>query len=214
MPNRHYSPLDHLFINLDQAVRTVFGRPLTTARPNPASEAPETVLTAVEQRCSARLMRVNHTGEVCAQALYQGQSLTARDMMVRTQLQQSAMEENDHLDWCEARLKELNIRPSVFNPLFYAGSFLIGTLNGQVGDRWNLGFLAETEHQVVVHLEDHLKRLPPQDRKSRAILEKMREDENQHATQALAGGGVNLPLPVRSLMQAASKVMTKTTYWL
>jgi ubiquinone biosynthesis monooxygenase Coq7 len=214
MSNRHYSPLDYLIINLDQAVRNVFGRSSTTARPNPASETPETVLTSAEQRRSARLMRVNHTGEVCAQALYQGQALTARDVTVHTQLQQSAMEENDHLDWCEARLKELNSHPSVFNPLFYAGSFLIGTLNGQVGDRWNLGFLAETEHQVVVHLEDHLKRLPAQDRKSRAILEKMREDENQHATQALTAGGVKLPLPVRSLMQAASKVMTKTTYWL
>ncbi len=214
MPNRHYSPLDHLLINLDQAVRTVFGRPPTTGRPSPASEAPETALTSDEQRCSARLMRINHTGEICAQALYQGQALTARDVMVRKQLKQSAMEENDHLDWCEARLQELNGRPSAFNPLFYAGSFLIGALNGQVGDRWNLGFLAETEHQVVIHLEKHLTRLPAQDRKSRAILEKMREDESQHATQALAGGGVRLPLPVRSLMQTASKIMTKTTYWL
>lgn len=214
MPNRHYSPLDHLLINLDQAVRTVFGRPPTTGRSNPASEAPDTVLTSFEQRCSARLMRVNHTGEVCAQALYQGQALTARDAVVRTQLQQSAMEENDHLDWCEIRLQELNSRPSVLNPLFYAGSFLIGILNGQVGDRWNLGFLAETEHQVVVHLEEHLQRLPAQDRKSRAILEKMRKDESRHATHALAGGGVKLPMPVRSLMQAASKIMTKTTYWL
>ena len=209
----HYTAIDTLLINLDQAVRTVFGRPPSTGRSNPADQARETELNATEQQQTARLMRVNHTGEVCAQALYQGQALTASQPEVRAQLEQAAMEENDHLNWCEARLEELGSHTSVLNPLFYAGSFLLGALNGQAGDRWNLGFLAETEHQVVQHLQDHLQRLPPQDEKSRLILTEMQADEGRHATTALEAGGTLPPLPVRLLMKAAAKVMTRTTYW-
>ncbi len=213
MTNRHYTPADTLLINFDQALRTVFGQPKTTGRPNPAVNVPSAELQSSEQRRSARLMRVNHTGEVCAQALYQGQSLTAQLDTVRDRMDQAAIEENDHLAWCEARLKELDSRPSALNPLFYAGSFAIGALAGKAGDRWSLGFVAETEYQVIQHLDSHLRRLPEQDRASRAILEQMKEDEARHATHAVVAGGVRLPLPIRLLMKGVSKIMTKTTYW-
>ena len=213
MTARYYTPADALLISFDQAVRTIFGRPATTGRGNPADNALETDLLETEQREAARLMRVNHTGEVCAQALYQGQALTAKLDTVRGRMEQAAHEENDHLAWCEARLQELSSRPSVFNPLFYAGAFAIGALAGKAGDRWSLGFVAETEHQVIAHLNGHLERLPADDQRSRAILEQMREDEARHATEALAAGGARLPLPVRALMKGVSKVMTGATYW-
>lgn len=212
MTERRYSPIDHLLINLDQAIRTVCGRPQTSERPRPA--APETELEPAEQQYSARLMRINHTGEVCAQALYQGQALTARLGAVRESMDRAAIEENDHLAWCESRIEELNSHTSFLNPFFYTGSFLIGTLAGKAGDRWSLGFVAETEHQVVRHLENHLERLPADDHQSRAIIEQMKEDEGRHATSALEAGGAALPLPVRLLMKATSKVMTSTTYWI
>jgi 3-demethoxyubiquinol 3-hydroxylase len=219
MNTRNYTAVDTLLINLDQALRTVAGQPATTGRPNPADLVPATELRSDEQRLAARLMRVNHTGEVCAQALYQGQALTARLDAVRNRMEQASNEENDHLEWCETRLKELNSRPSVLNPLFYAGAFAIGALAGKAGDRWSLGFVAagafatETEQQVVEHLNSHMDRLPATDQQSRAILEQMREDEARHAMDALAAGGARLPLPVRVLMRGVSKVMTKTTYW-
>lgn len=213
MNTRHYTPIDTLLINLDQALRAVAGQPATTGRPNPAGRAPAADLGSDEKLLAARLMRVNHTGEVCAQALYQGQALTARLDAVRDRLEQASNEENDHLEWCETRLKELDSRPSVLNPLFYAGAFTIGALAGKAGDRWSLGFVAETEQQVVEHLNAHLDRLPSTDRQSRAILEQMREDEARHAVDALAAGGARLPLPVRVLMRGVSKVMTGTTYW-
>ncbi len=213
MTTRYYTATDTLLINLDQAVRTLFGQPMTTGRPNPADDAPTAQLPPPEQRLAARLMRVNHTGEVCAQALYQGQALTARLDTVRGRMDQAMIEENDHLAWCEARIKELHSHPSLLNPLFYAGAFAIGALAGKIGDRWSLGFVAETEHQVVEHLNSHLNRLPADDQPSRAILEQMKEDEAQHATGALAAGGARLPLPIRVLMKGASKVMTQTTYW-
>jgi ubiquinone biosynthesis monooxygenase Coq7 len=214
MTARQYSPFDHLLLHLDQAVRTVFGRPQTTGRYNPAQAIAEVAMSPTEQQHSTRLMRINHSGEVCAQALYQGQALTARHQSVRDRLEQAATEENDHLDWCAARIKELGGHTSVLNPLFYAGSLLIGALNGMAGDRWNLGFLAETEEQVVRHLEDHLQRLPNQDHKSRAILGTMKADEGHHATMALQAGGAKLPLPARLLMKVAAKVMTTTTHWI
>jgi ubiquinone biosynthesis monooxygenase Coq7 len=215
MTNRNYTAADQLFINLDQAIRTLFGRPATTGRARPtAAEAQDEELSPDSAHEAARLMRVNHTGEVCAQALYQGQALTAQLDNVRERMEQAANEENDHLAWCEARLKELDSRPSVLNPLFYAGAFAIGALAGKVGDRWSLGFVAETEYQVVQHLDSHLKQLPAQDQASRAILEQMKDDEARHATAALVAGGKRLPLPIRLLMKGASKVMTKTTYWL
>jgi ubiquinone biosynthesis monooxygenase Coq7 len=213
MTTRNYTPLDRLLINLDQAVRTLFGQPVTTGRPNPAAAAPAVELPPWEQRRAARLMRVDHTGEVCAQALYQGQALTARLTEVRDRMERATVEENDHLAWCEARLRELNSRPSLLNPLFYAGAFAIGALAGAAGDRWSLGFVAETEQQVVEHLNAHLERLPAADRPSRAILEQMREDEAHHAATAMAAGAGRLPFPVRALMKGASQVMTQTTYW-
>ncbi|MCP5158593.1 MAG: 2-polyprenyl-3-methyl-6-methoxy-1,4-benzoquinone monooxygenase [Gammaproteobacteria bacterium] len=214
MTNRHYTSADTLLINFDQALRTVFGQPKTTGRLNPAVSAPPaTELNPSEQQQAARLMRVNHTGEVCAQALYQGQALTARLDTVRDSMDQAAIEENDHLAWCETRLKELDSHPSLLNPLFYAGAFVIGALAGKAGDRWSLGFVAETEHQVVEHLNSHLSRLPNHDQPSRLILEQMKEDEARHATHALAAGGARLPLPIRVLMKSAAKVMTSMTYW-
>ncbi|MDG4553033.1 MAG: 2-polyprenyl-3-methyl-6-methoxy-1,4-benzoquinone monooxygenase [Candidatus Competibacter sp.] len=213
MTTRYYTPVDTLLVTLDQALRTVFGRPATTGRANPAAAVPPAELPPEARQQAGRLMRVNHTGEVCAQALYQGQALTARLDAVRDRMERASGEENDHLAWCEARLKELGSHPSVLNPLFYAGAFTIGALAGKAGDRWSLGFVAETERQVVQHLNTHLERLPAEDRPSQAILEQMREDEARHAADALAAGGARLPLPVRALMRGMSRVMTRTTYW-
>lgn len=214
MGTRKLSRLDDLIVNLDQGLRTVFGRPKVTGRANPAGEEGEAELDERERRLSAGLMRVNHTGEVCAQALYQGQALTARLPQVREKMEQASQEENDHLAWCEGRLNELDSHTSYLNPLWYVGSFAIGAAAGLAGDRWSLGFVAETEHQVVDHLNDHLERLPQQDEKSRAIVEQMREDEGHHATVALEAGGVELPRPVRRLMALTSKLMTRTAYHL
>jgi len=213
MTARHYSPLDQLLINLDQGVRTVFGRPQVTERPNPAKELPDTEMEDREREHTARLMRINHTGEVCAQALYQGQALTAKLPEVRSKMDRAAKEENDHLDWCESRIGQLGGRKSLLNPLFYAGSFAIGALAGAAGDKWSLGFVAETEHQVESHLEDHLEQVPEEDRRTRAILEQMKEDEMGHASMALAAGGAELPDPIKLAMQLTSKVMTKSVYW-
>jgi ubiquinone biosynthesis monooxygenase Coq7 len=186
--------------------------PLDGPTPPPVRQQPSCSQSSAQE--AGRLMRVNHTGEVCAQALYQGQALTARLDPVRDRMEQASIEENDHLAWCEERLKELGSHPSFLNPLFYAGAFAIGAMAGRIGDRWSLGFVAETEHQVVAHLNDHLNRLPVQDQPSRAILEQMRKDEARHATQALEAGGAQLPWPVRTLMKGAAKIMTGTTYWI
>ncbi len=158
-------------------------------------------------------MRVNHTGEICAQALYAAQALTARDPEVQERMQQAADEENDHLNWCELRLAELNGRTSYLNPLWYLGSFAIGAAAGAVGDKWNLGFVVETEDQVVVHLSDHLGRLAAGDRRTRAILAQMQSDEEKHARMARDAGAAELPLPVKTLMRLQSKVMTTVAYW-
>jgi ubiquinone biosynthesis monooxygenase Coq7 len=214
MEARNYSPFDQLLLQIDKAVRTVCGAPPVTERPNPAQAQPEAELTADERRLAAGLMRVNHAGEVSAQALYQGQALTAKLTEVRDKMERAAMEENDHLAWCEQRLKELDSRTSALNPLWFAGSFAIGALAGLAGDKWSLGFVVETEKQVVKHLEEHLERLPEQDSKSRAVLEQMKEDEAHHATTALQSGGAELPGPVKQLMQLTSKVMTNTAYFI
>jgi ubiquinone biosynthesis monooxygenase Coq7 len=211
---RHYSPIDQFLIHADTALRTIAGKPLATHRPYPADGIEDCTLNASESKHVAGLMRVNHSGEVSAQALYQGQSITARNEEVREKLQQAALEENDHLVWTENRLKELGERTSLLNPLWYTGSFAIGAFAGALGDKWNLGFLAETEHQVVKHLDEHLGKLPVADERSRAILEQMKVDEARHATTALDHGGAALPLPVKKLMQAMSKVMTRTAYWI
>ncbi|HEX5515396.1 MAG TPA: 2-polyprenyl-3-methyl-6-methoxy-1,4-benzoquinone monooxygenase [Gammaproteobacteria bacterium] len=211
--HRNYSPLDHFLIQADLGLRTLLGNPIPTDRPDPALTVPEADLTEAERREAARLMRINHTGEVCAQALYQGQALTARSDEVKRLMQESAAEENDHLLWCERRLEELDSRTSYLNPFFYIGSLTLGAVAGLAGDKWSLGFLAETERQVEAHLDGHLTRLPETDDKSRAVVEQMKEDERKHATTATNAGGAELPLPVRQLMRLASKVMTKTTYW-
>jgi len=210
---RDYSPIDRLLMHADTALRTIAGKPVVTQRDYPANEIDDCEFEAEERQRVASLMRVNHSGEVSAQALYQGQALTARLGEVREKLEQAALEENDHLAWTENRLHELGDRTSYLNPVWYAGSFAIGAFAGAIGDKWNLGFLAETEHQVVRHLEQHLEKLPEQDKRSRAILEQMKTDEAKHATTALDHGAAELPVPVKKLMAAMSKVMTKTTYW-
>lgn len=211
---RSYTAADHLLINADQALRTLFGRPLVTERPNPAEQIAEVEMSAQECQETVRLMRINHTGEVCAQALYQGQALTAKLPEIRERMERAALEENDHLAWCEARLQELGGRKSLLNPMWYGGSFTIGAIAGVAGDKWSLGFVAETEHQVEAHLNGHLDRLPQKDGKSRAILQQMKRDEVQHADMALAAGGVKLPWLIRQGMKVTAKVMTGTVYWL
>lgn len=215
--NRQYSPLDQLLMGVDVGLRTLFGQPKITERANPAHSAPpnenETELSDADRQLAGRLMRINHAGEVAAQGLYQGQALTARLPQVRQQMERAALEENDHLDWCENRAKQLDTHVSVLNPIWYAGSGTIGALAGLAGDKWSLGFVAETEKQVVKHLEEHLEQLPEHDAKSRAILEQMRQDESQHATVALEAGGTELPYPVKKLMTLTSKIMTRTAYW-
>ena len=205
--------LDRLIVSFDRSLRTVFG-PATSVRPVPGEELPEVQMEPARRELSAALMRVNHTGEICAQALYQGQALTARTSQAQAALEHAAQEETEHLAWTERRIEELGGRKSMLNPLWYAGSFAIGAAAGLLGDRWNLGFLAETERQVVEHLDSHLRRLPPEDQKSRSIVEEMRMDEARHATTALQQGGAPLPAPARALMKLASTVMTKTAYWL
>jgi ubiquinone biosynthesis monooxygenase Coq7 len=210
--DRRYSPADRLLIEFDQALRTLFGRPQVTERPNPAEDVVETELSDTERDHVARLMRINHTGEVCAQGLYQGQAVTARDPQVRASMQHSAAEENDHLDWCEQRVEELGGRLSLLNPVFYAGSFAIGAAAGIAGDKWSLGFVAETEKQVESHLDHHLDEVPPEDRRTRAILEQMKIDEMSHGQKALDHGGARLPAPVRGLMKLTAKLMTTSVY--
>ena len=212
MTERDYSPFDRLMMNVDRAVRTLFGAPEVTERPNPAQSVPDTELSDAERDHVARLMRINHTGEVCAQALYQGQALTARLNEVRDSMERAALEENDHLDWCDTRIRELGGRTSLLNPLWYAGSFAIGAAAGLAGDKWSLGFVAETERQVESHLDAHLADVPPEDEKTRVILERMKEDEVGHAAKAVAAGGAPLPAPIRSAMKLMSKVMTTTVY--
>lgn len=212
MSNRSYTLGDRFALGLDQALRTVFGRPQTTERSNPAADIADAEFTEQERKHVAGLMRVNHVGEVCAQALYQGQAVTAKLDTVRDKMQRAAEEENDHLDWCEKRLDELGSHKSYLNPLWYAGSFAIGAAAGIAGDKWSLGFVVETERQVVRHLEDHLTQLPTQDAKSQAVLEQMKVDEAHHATTALQAGGAELPLPIKTAMSMTSKIMTTLAY--
>lgn len=204
--------IDKLIIGFDSALRTLFAS-AHTARPVPGSNLSEPELTTPEKDLSAALMRVNHVGEVCAQALYQGQGLTAKNQAVQQTLMRAAREETEHLAWTEQRIAELGGRKSVLNPLWYGGSFAIGMFAGMMGDKWNLGFLAETEKQVGEHLSGHLQRLPEDDEKSRAIVAQMQIDEASHATMALSNGGAELPIPVKYAMKLSSKVMTQTSYW-
>jgi ubiquinone biosynthesis monooxygenase Coq7 len=212
MQARKQTLIDELIGQADQALRTVFGEPAGTGRDDPARAAAEGDLTATGKATSLNLMRVNHAGEVCAQALYQGQALTAREEDTRRRMEQAAEEENDHLLWCRHRIHELGGHTSLLNPLWYTGSLALGAFSGLLGDKWSLGFLAETEQQVVRHLEGHLRRLPENDEKSRAILEQMKTDEGEHRATALNAGGVELPDPVKRMMTLASRVMTTVAY--
>ena len=211
---RNLSPIDQVIIQADHALRTIFGKPRITERPNPAEQCEDSELNNSERRLSSGLMRVNHSGEVSAQALYQGQALTARLESVRTSMERAALEENDHLAWTEQRLIELGSHKSFLNPIWYTGSFAIGAFAGAIGDKWSLGFVAETEHQVIRHLDSHLSKLPEKDLRSQLILQQMKEDEAHHATVALEGGGAELPWPVKKLMTAMSKVMTTSAYYI
>ncbi|MGB3436447.1 2-polyprenyl-3-methyl-6-methoxy-1,4-benzoquinone monooxygenase [Achromobacter sp.] len=210
---RRISPIDALLAEADRALRVLSGS-ATAGRPYPATadEAPQ-ALSVQEKRHAAGLMRVNHVGEVCAQALYRGQASVCREPAPRALLLNAASEEVDHLAWCNQRLTELGSRPSLLNPVWYAGSFALGVLASYAGVPRNLGFMAETEKQVEAHLEEHLRTLPVQDERSRQIVQKMKEDEAQHRASAEAAGGVPLPTPVKAAMRAMSKVMTTTAYW-
>lgn len=209
---RHYSPADRLLMQADAALRTLLPFSGQPSRPSPAVLKNDSEFTESETRHVAGLMRINHTGEVCAQALYQGQALTARLPQVRQAMEQAADEEVDHLAWCEQRIRQLGSHTSVLNPLFYGLSFGIGASAGLISDRISLGFVAATEDQVCKHLDEHLGQLPAGDDKSRAILEQMREDEAQHSTAAIEAGGLRFPAPIKFGMSLMSKVMTKATY--
>ncbi len=203
--------IDRLIIGFDRALRTLCG-PAVSLRPVPGENLPSIELSAAEKRHAAALMRVNHSGEVCAQALYHGQALTARGDAARDTLERAAAEETEHLAWTALRIDELGGRVSVLNPFFYAGSLAIGALSGLLGDKWNMGFLAETERQVEGHLDGHLEQLPARDEKSRAIVAQMKEDEARHANTALAHGAAELPEPVKQAMRMSSRLMTVSTY--
>ena len=209
---RHYSPIDRLLLQADTAMRTLLPFSGQPYRPSPAIVQPEAQMSETDTRHVAGLMRINHTGEVCAQALYQGQALTAKLPQVRAAMEHAPEEEIDHLAWCEQRIRQLGSHPSVLNPLFYGLSFGIGAAAGLISDKVSLGFVAATEHQVCKHLNEHLEQLPAEDEKSRAILKQMREDEEQHAESALEAGGFRFPAPVKFGMSLLAKVMTKSTY--
>lgn len=215
MPRR-LSPLDQLLARTGDVLAARADAETPPPRPSPASaqaDADSAGLKAPERHHAAGLMRVNHAGEVAAQALYHGQSLFARTPEIRRHLLHAAAEERDHLDWCAQRLQQLGEGPSRLQPLWYGASFAMGALAAVIGDRWSLGFVEETEKQVVQHLEGHLQKLPRQDQSSRAILEQMRVDEARHGAEARAAGGTDLPLPVRLAMRGVARVMTRTAYW-
>jgi len=213
---RKLSLLDNILAEVDQSLRVIYATAPTTERPNPATGMTETApLNEDERALVTRLMRINHAGEVSAQGLYRGQALTANREDIREQMERAAMEENDHLNWTEKRLHELGGRKSLLNPLFYWGSFTIGAVAGKIGDKWSLGFVKETEDQVVKHLEEHINRLPPQALSDMAILQKMKADEQHHAEVAMQAGGAKLPFLARKLlMPLLSKTMTKSAYYI
>jgi ubiquinone biosynthesis monooxygenase Coq7 len=209
---RQLSALDRLLVGVDQAVRTLSPGAATAVRENPSATMSSDKLDKSNYRHIAGLMRINHTGEVCAQALYQGQAATAKLPDVRHKMEQAAAEETDHLVWCEDRLNQLGGQTSILNPLFYALSYGIGAVAGATGDKWSLGFVAATEEQVCKHLREHLEQLPSEDKKTRAILKQMLSDEEEHGATAIAAGGEDFPKPIKDVMTVMSKAMTKTTY--
>ncbi len=214
MRERQLSTLDKLLSGANNLLRTVAAPAGQPTRPYPASNVNEADLDDAQRRHAAGLMRVNHAGEIAAQGLYQGHALVARGGEVEGQIQQAASEEFDHLAWCEQRLSELGHSPSRLSPVWYLGAYTIGAASGVLGDRWSLGFIAETEKQVVDHLEDHYERLPDGDERSRAVVTTMRDEELQHGEHAVEAGAAELPAPVKSLMKVSSKVMTRTAYWI
>jgi ubiquinone biosynthesis monooxygenase Coq7 len=215
MYSRHYDAVDRLIVQVDQFISAIRGQNVpVTPGPYPAADIAEQPLVEAERLESERMMRVNHAGEICAQALYHAQALSTGDPAVRAIMEKSAEEEGDHLHWCRQRLLELQGRTSHLDPFWYLGSFAIGTAAGLAGDRFSLGFVAETEHQVGMHLQKHLRSLSARDAKSRAVLQQMAEDEARHGATAMAGGGVALPQVIRTLMQLCSRVMTGTAYWI
>ena len=212
MKNRQLTPVDRLLAGFDHALRTVNSTPTRAARPNPAAGIEDAELTAAERDHAAGLMRVNHAGEIAAQGLYQGHAAVARDPDIEAQMNEAAREELDHLAWCETRLEELDAGPSALRPVWYAGSFFIGAASGILGDKWSLGFIEETERQVSDHLGDHLEGLPVNDRRSRAIVAQMREEEEAHGANAADAGAAALPAPVRDLMRRVANVMKGLAY--
>ncbi len=213
MEKRQLSALDKMLASAGNALRTVAAPAGRAARKNPAAEIDHVDLDAKQKAHAAGLMRVNHAGEIAAQALYQGHAAVARDKTIENQMKQAANEEFDHLAWCEERLHELGYETSRLAPLWFAGAFAIGAASGVLGDRWSLGFIAETEKQVCSHLESHLDRLPKSDARSRAIVHQMRDEEARHGENAISAGAAELPRPIVRLMRATAKVMTNTAYW-
>jgi ubiquinone biosynthesis monooxygenase Coq7 len=203
--------LDRLIVEFDKGLRTLFSQ-AHSARPHPDANLPDAIMDEAEIKHAAGLMRINHSGEICAQALYQGQALTARDPAVQEKLLQAAQEETEHLAWTSKRVHELGGHLSVLNPLWYTGSLALGAFAGLLGDKWNLGFLSETEHQVGGHLQSHLEKLPQQDAKSRAVVQQMYVDEIKHSDMAKEMGGADLPAPVKLAMRVTSKILTHTAY--
>ena len=212
MTQRILSPLDRALIELERALGTIFEPAPVAVRPSPAADIADAELDDTARRHAAGLMRVNHVGEVCAQALYFGQAAVAHDESQRARMLEAAAEETDHLAWCGERLQELDSRPSLLNPLWYAGAYTIGAAAGLVSDRLSLGFVVETERQVEAHLGEHLEKLPDADARSRAIVQRMKDDEARHAENALAAGAQTLPAPVPALMRFASNVMKAVAY--
>jgi ubiquinone biosynthesis monooxygenase Coq7 len=210
---REYTRVDDICVSIDHVLRALFGMPTTTDRAYPAKDLAESTLTVQELKQSAGIMRVNHAGEIAAQALYHGQGLMSRDQALQSKLQAAAIEEGDHLYWCKTRISELGSHTSYLNPFWYAGSFMIGLAAGFVGDQWSLGFVAETERQVVEHLESQLEKLPPGDDKSAAILKQMQHDEAVHRDEALKSGAALLPVWIKNLMKLSASIMVKTAYW-
>ncbi|MDR1888206.1 MAG: 2-polyprenyl-3-methyl-6-methoxy-1,4-benzoquinone monooxygenase [Zoogloeaceae bacterium] len=203
---------DKLIVEVDKGLRTLFAR-AKSARPVPGEDQPEAELSPAARQHAAALMRVNHVGEVCAQALYQGQAITSQNPTIRASLEQAAHEETEHLAWTAQRIEELGGRKSLLNPLWYAGALGLGLIAGKCGDKWNLGFLAETERQVEAHLDSHLKKLPATDQRSQDIVAQMKIDETRHAETAVNLGGAPLPAPIKTLMQTAARIMTRTAYY-
>jgi ubiquinone biosynthesis monooxygenase Coq7 len=211
---KNFSFLDTVCLQIDHALRMTHGIGINSSRANPANHVLDNELTVEAQKHSASLMRINHVGEICAQALYQGQAFTTRNPQIKHDMQHAADEELDHLSWCNQRLTELHSHPSYLNPLWYAGAFSLGAFAGLLNDSWSLSFVVETERQVEEHLASHLEKLPKEDLKSRAIVAQMKIDEAQHAEAALAAGGKILPPWLQTIMRAQAKVMTTTAYWI